>query len=233
MKKRILSFGLFLTIIVVSWTNAIPTTFSNTEMIADWERFESPRSPGTNQDFWVASGSNLVYNSNAGQALVSDFSVDGDFSFSTRIVNSGDNDRYGLVFGFTDSANHYRLSWEGGGFREINDDIGLQLIREVGGTSVSLDTLNVLWANGLEYDLTVSRTGSQISMQVVQVNNSNVIRDTTVTDTTFLNGKVGLWNDSQVTIYSNVTLDTNAVPEPSSLAMVLIGAFGLIFYKRK
>src|SRR5688572_25026538 len=107
--------------------------FTPTEMDTNWLRFTDPIATN-NVDSWTPSGAFLDYTTNNGQTLASNFIVSGDYVFSARIQSTGtDNDRYGLVFNFTDPANNYRFSWEGGGLAEVGGLRGMNLMRESGG----------------------------------------------------------------------------------------------------
>lgn len=213
--------------------------FTPTEMDTNWLRFSSPMG-ATNVDSWTPSGAFLDYTTNNGQTLASNFTVSGDYVFSTRIQPTGtDNDRLGLVFNFTDPANNYRFSWEGGGFADSTLR-GLNLIRESGGASTSLFTLaSTFWAANTAYDVTITRTGSDIGLLVQRVSDSAIIANTTVSDATFASGRIGLWTDSQTTRFSAVTLaiPNAAAPEPGTLALLggvgVIGSVGIVARRRK
>src|SRR5262249_15157257 len=122
---------------------------SPTEALANWSKVEDPYAH-FNVDWWKVTGANsenLDYDNvppgraadPIGQALVSNFTVTGDFTFSARVTSlHTDDDIFGLVFGYKDSNNHYRLSWDGGGFEEVDNHRGLHLVREVGGVATVL-----------------------------------------------------------------------------------------------
>jgi len=218
---------------------AIAGTLSASDIVNDWVRFPDPRA-SSDFDAWTVFDSDTIrYTENRGQTLASDFIVDGSFSFKSRIQNVGDDDRYGLVFGFQDAANNYRLSWEGrfanGGFAEADGSRGLSLIREVGGITTSLFNLDTtVWQNNAAYDITVQRLGSDIGFSIEEVGNG-IIASTTVTDTTFTSGRLGLWNSSQRTDYTMLTF--TPTPEPSALLGLLtlggVGACGALLKRRQ
>src|SRR5581483_3577721 len=108
-----------------------------------------------------------------GQGLVSDFTQSGDFTFSARVQSLyTDDDIFGLVFGYQDPNNHYRLSWDGGGFEEADNHYGLHLIRELNGTATTLywpsSPTGLKWAPDVAYDITVGRAGDTISINIDQ-----------------------------------------------------------------
>lgn len=203
--------------------NAAPITASYA--LTHWLRAPSPMD-GANVDAWTLSGSSIFYNDNTGQTLASDVVVGSDFSFSSDLRATSDDDRYGLVFGFQDAANNYRFSWEcncaNGGYAEVTTPAtrGLNFIREVGGVSVNLfNAPTLFWHQNTTYDVTVFRRGATIGFDVEQVGGGSIASGT-FTDTTFLAGRVGLWNSSQATTYSNIDL---TVPEPGTFALLGVG----------
>ncbi len=217
---------------------AVAGTFnvSPTEAFDNWTREASPWRDSVNEDAWTVSGSQLQYTHNVGQSLISDFSLSGDFNFTSRIQSlDGDDDRFGLLFGYQDSQNNYRFSWEGdftnGGVSEADGSRGLSLIREVNGTSASLFNLSSNWLRNTPYDITVSRVDDAIGFEVKDLSGS-IVASTSVVDTTFTEGKLGLWNTSQRTGYSNIEVDVGSVPEPTGLLAIAIVGVGLCLRRR-
>ena len=210
--------------------------FTASDVVSNWLPYPDSLD-GLNTWAWSVSGSAVYYGSNDGQALVSNFAQSNSFSFSTRIMaNNSDDDRYGLTFGFQNSLNNYRFSWEGnfynGGYAEADGSRGLSLIKEVGGVSTSLINLSsTFWQNGVSYDVTVYRSGNNIGMTVQQVGGGTVA-SWQGTDTTFMSGAVGLWNASQNTFYSNIALNT-PVPLPGALLLFGPGLVGLAALRRR
>ena len=228
MQRIILSF---LVLFICAAVPGYAYTLTASNVLSTWTHYTSPMTTAS-ANAWAVSGSSVLYNSNTGGTLASDFSITGNFIFKVRIASyDTDNDRYGLVFGFTDVNNNYRMSWENAGYAEADSSRGLSLIREVGGTSVSLNNIVLYWGTNVAYDVTVYRSGDYIGMQVVRVSDSVVIRDIAVVDTTFMSGRVGLWNDSQPTIYSNIEL---IIPEPGTFVLTGCVLFLVaLFYSKK
>ena len=226
-------------LVMVGWigqqTQADAATFSVSaaEAFNNWGREPDPIR-GSNTDDWIVSASELrcTGNAHSGQSLVSDFTLSEDFSFTSRIQNRDtDDDRYGLIFGYQDPNNNYRFSWErrggNGGIPEADNSRGLSLIREVGGASTSLFNLpSTYWVQNTPYDVTVFRLGDEIGFEVKEVGGT-VVASTSITDTTFLSGEIGLWNTSQRTRYSNLEYTTD-VPEPTAVLASLGLALGLL-----
>ncbi len=219
---------MFVCILMLALTSASAAPIAASDALATWVKTTSPY--GYNTNSWTTSGTNLYYSSNTGQSLVTPFSHSYDFAFSVRMWSGDtDNDRYGVLFGFSDYLNHYRLSWEGGGYAEDGGYRGLQLIREVNGVAVVLDTLASYWAANVVYTFNVYRTGNTIGYSVVRVSDNVTIRSFSVVDTTIMSGQIGIFNDSQITYYSNMDL---VVPEPSSMLMALMGLVLLLSWRR-
>ncbi len=202
---KVLKFcnALFFFLVLVScvWIHADAIAAST--IVNNWTRYASVVNGSTNTNNWSVSGSTINYTSNNGGTIASNYTVANDFSFSSDVkAITSDNDRYGVVFGFQDAENNYRISWEGGGladhgFRNLN------FIKEVGGTATSLYTLATNWKLNEVHTLTVSRTGNNISMSV------SGVASQTFTDTTFMTGRVGLFTLSQTTNFASVNLTQN------------------------
>ena len=127
------------------------------------------------------------------------------------------------MFGFSDVLNHYRLSWEGGGYTEVHSApaTGLSLVREVNGVSTALYNLNVLWAINASYDMTVGRSGNTVFFSVVRVSSNTTVAQGSFADTTFASGRVGIFADSQTSRFAN--LDLTTTPEPSTSLLLCAG----------
>lgn len=200
----------FFILMLIAWVcihaPVYAVSISASSVISNWTRATSPVSGAT--DSWTTSGTAVYYTTNNGSSIISNFTASGDFDFSTRIWNSGDNDRYGVVFGWQNVDNHYRMSWEGGGQAD-GTFRGLQLIREVNGVATALYTSSGYWANATQYDVKVFRTGSNVGMYITRVSDGAVMANVSVADNNFTSGKVGLWNSSQVTYYDNLQYNDN------------------------
>lgn len=166
-----------------------------------------------------------------------------------------DNDILGLVFGWQGEFNHYRLGFgQGGefGVRDITGRQGLFLIREVDGKSKTLFSWDSnFWVDDALYDFNISRVkdelrvsvdglmrsseGSQSGSQATAEDTTAVsqVLSTTVTDDTFLNGRVGVYTESQASVFNGLTVDgSSPVPTPAPLTLILAGLSGLLLTRR-
>lgn len=188
---------------------------------------------------WAVTSLNRVTNGyNWGGTKVSDFTVSGDFEFSSVLHPQTDNDVMGLVFGWQDVDNTYLLSWGGGGvgvgglegFGEWN---GPMLTRFVDGVAVELAGSDTpLWSHPGDYEFSIERDGDSILVTIAD--ESGTYFDTSVIDSSFMTGAVGLMTFSQHADFSNTSFATpggtdQVVPEPASIAtwsfLALIGLF--------
>jgi PEP-CTERM motif len=199
-------------------------------------------------------------------AIVSDFTSVGDFNFTGSLFMPNDSDVAGLLWGFQDPNNHYRLSWDSSGrvkrvgltdgpyerpdlLAGPNPDRpgskGLSIVKEVNGVSTFLAT-NILlrWQKSVSYSYRVRRTGSNLFVSLLQ--GQQTLFSTTITDTTFMSGKVGFNTAGVEVFYGNTrftgTLGTSqlqaartatSVPEPTTLLGVgLAMGLGAAFKKK-
>ena len=210
--------------------SAVPITGAT--IIADWTRGPDPTT-GQPFDNWIAIGAGVRYTvASQGQAIFSDFTTAGDYTFTSRVTGLSGDDMFGLVFNYTDSSNGYWLAFTGGPIFGRN---GILFTREVGGTETALFANAALnWATGQAYDLTVGRSGNTIFFNIDQVGVGNVAAFSIV-DTTFLGGSVGLFTASQDADFVNIDFSTQMapVPEPSSGLLLLSALAGLIYFRRK
>ncbi len=221
MNSRTVSVAAALLVVLSASAQADPIT--STEAVTNWSRQDSPI-VDSNTDVWTDNSPFIDYIFNSGGSLISDFTQDTDFTFSADITNlDTDNDRYGIVFGWQDSQNHYRVSWERGGLSD-NGFRGLNFLREVNNTVTNLFTTNINWQLGEVYDVTAGRSGSSIFFNIVRESDSAIIASQSVVDTTFTTGNVGLFTRSQRTRFGD--LDFSVIPEPSTLT--LLGIAGVL-----
>jgi len=188
-----------------------------------WTNEQSP-ARGSTAPWTSNSGTEASHISNGNSALISDFTLDGNFNFSGFLQPvGGDDDLVGLVFGWQDHLNHYRLGWENGqvnnGFDDISGASGMFLVREVAGTSTILFQQETFWQPNTSYDFSVGRIGSDISFSLNGIEQS-------FNDTNFMSGHVGLYTESQSANFGELSV-TTSVPEPSTLAILGLGLLGL------
>jgi hypothetical protein len=237
------------TALIVLFSSMIPVT-SHAAIIApetilnDWASTAEPILGRNNASWGMLDANTLTNGGNYSGVKVSDFSLDGDFSFTASITLRFDNDLAGIVFGWQDVGNSYYLSWGGGGFHEgypgwngFGDWDGPQLTRFDDGVATTLVAQQQpLWTSG-EYDFTASREGNLLKVSLTQ--GAMTYFSTSVEDDTFLSGRVGIGTFSQGIRLSQAQLTggggtDQAVPEPSTLAVWLVlGAVGLAAMRRR
>lgn len=202
-----------------------------------WLALEGP-SNGRNTDVWVGlRGQAPEKRGNSSGSLVSDFELFGDFLFSgyfsPTTVNYDDNDIIGIIFGWQDAENHYRLGWSQTQRPNTDDDkaiaditgrTGLFLIREVAGVSQTLFNISDLfWQDDAQYSFDVRRVANQLDLNF----GGNVF---SVTDSTFTSGHVGVYTESQTGRFWGLNVsDTSisALPRPVSEPGAFMFASGL------
>ena len=234
----------------------------------DWQDYVSPSSGRlSTQDVWVGLENNTPTKlGNSSGALVSNFDVTGDFSFSGSFSPTfadnqscfqentcNDDDIIGLVFGWVDADNHYRLGWSQGGVSDITGREGLYLVREENGRSTTLFNLaNLYWVDNQTYDFTIQRTGEELSFslfgdtsssqgtQTASIlgvadlqNTSESLINHSITDSTFLTGGLGVFTESQTGTFSleNITGSIVEVAAPSTA--LLFGIWALLAIRRQ
>lgn len=203
-----------------------------------WSQEGGP-SNGRNTGTWIGlKGQTPEKKGNSSGALVSDFYLQGDFTYSgyasPTSAEFDDNDIIGLVFGWQDEQNHYRLGWtqnqrpgtdDDQAYADITGRTGLFLIREVNGVSNTLFNIaDLFWQDDFIYNFEVSRADSLLNI---------MFGDTSFSyeDTAFVNGHVGIYTESQtarfgqlkVVVPDKVPEIAVNVAEPSAIVMFLSG----------
>ncbi len=180
----------------------------------------------------LGGGGQAVTTDNGYGSLISDFSLSGDFVYSGTVTPTfsatgyNDNDTLGIVFGWADIENHYRLGWTQPGnlFDNGTGDQGMFLVREQGGVSTSLFQIDNFWDDNIAYDFVIERSGSNISFDL-----NGVMQ--TISDTSFMSGMVGVYSESQSVSFTNLAVNT--VPEPTTILLFGIGLLGFAGVSRK
>jgi hypothetical protein len=185
------------------------------DVVANWTTEPAPQwNQAPEANVWVLVPGGVAQLMNGADTRVSDFGFSGDFTFTGifRAIpepdSDQDDDNMGVVFGWQDESNHYRLGWEGGGFGDNGDEFdpfidegasgahGVWLVREQAGVATVLFELpGEFWVPETDYGFMVSRTGDEISFEITE--GMTVIASTTVIDTTFPSGSIGIYGESQ------------------------------------
>ncbi len=191
---------------------------------AQWSHQAGPSNDLTTGNWVGVKGQAPEKHSNSSGALVSDFRVFGDFLFSGYFSPTrrefDDNDIVGLVFGWQDPKNHYRLGWtqtqrpgtdDDKSFTDITGRTGLFLIREVNGKSETLFNIKDLyWEDNASYSFNIKRVANQLELNF----GGNVF---SVTDSTFFSGHLGVYTESQTAKFWNLKAEgkTSLLPPQS------------------
>lgn len=184
-------------------------------------------------------------------AIDGDFRFSGVFSSVEWLNNSGlpyrDNDPLGIVFGWQDVDNHYRLGISGGnhkGFvfdRGSSSEKGLVLIREQDGVDkVLFNRPNIIYDVNRSYSFEVGRKGDEIFFSIMgdfhndKAENgadidSDVLISFQVTDLTFQQGAFGVYSVSTPGSFEDLRLVTTPLPPT---VLMLVSAFCLIGFRR-
>jgi hypothetical protein len=194
-------------------------------IVSNWGRYDGV--VGGNTTTWSANGSILASkNNNSSGTIASDFTTSTSYSFSGFFWGVGDNDLFGVVFGFQDADNTYALTWGGGGVHDWN---GLGLVKVVNGSASVLTTITgapaknpIQWTKSEGYAFKITQNGNQIEAHVY--NDNGDCLEVSVIDDTYLTGKIGMTVYSQKAEYAGIDYTPAQVPVPGA---VLLGCMGL------
>lgn len=254
MKKSILiAAAVCKTIVIAAFLGAPNLGYASLITVSTdkWSSVAAPSSGRlSTEDVWIRTEDGTPTKSgNSSGTLVSDFRVKDDFSFSgifsptfasnhscEKENTCNDNDIIGLVFGWQDVDNHYRLGWNQGkqGKSDVTGRDGLFLVREIEGKSKTLINYDsTFWVDEAVYEFSISRTGSTLALNIVgltqnfegdqsatvpstqiasSVNTrtratSNVQSiDISVIDDTFTSGNLGVYTESQTGFFKSLNV---------------------------
>ncbi len=206
---------------------------------------------------------------NSSGSLISNFSFVGDFLFTGEMTatfadnqacgtsndnSCDDNDLMGIVFGWQNDANHYRLGWGQGGINDITGKNGLFFIEEKNGKSNTIEHWeNLFWQEDETYVFEINRkgnalnislngtgrstAGSQGSDPTLASNNaspSQVAINYIVDNDTWLSGNVGVYTESQTAFFANLTAEgLIEVSEPFLFGLVSCGIVFLLARRKR
>ncbi len=236
--------------VAIATVNAVP--FSATQLLNEWTQENNPHSD-SNTGAWGQSNGTLI--SPDSGLLLSDFVVNGDFTFSGRMrTTSADDDIMGFTFGFQDSANNYRFAWDSfdnnSGFGDGLGTNGVSNVSAIPGGVHGIRLLKEVASNNtfhfqdpgpngarqyernVSYDFVVQRQGNNVSFTLDEVGGGNLV-NINFNDSTFLNGRLGLYTSSQPALFENIDIEIGSVPEPSSILLFGLAAGFLALRKRK
>ncbi len=226
-------------------------------------------------DTWSGLHSNTPKKlANSSGALISNFTTSGDFQYSGMFMPTfaqnpscegentcDDDDILGLVFGWQDASNHYRLGWSQGdgtnasGVTDITGKTGLFLVKEQDGISNTLANWDSdFWLENIDYTFSIARIADSISFMIegVMQNISGVQGafppvtpasgvdksiNFSLVDTTFSSGRVGVYTESQTAVFKSLNVSIPApvvdVIAPATLGLAMLGGLALIVNRRK
>lgn len=196
-------------------------------------------------------------------SLISDLVLTGDSIFSGSFMAPNDNDIIGLLWGYQDKDNHYRLSWGSGrvnrgtlgtGPYERPDlPSGQSYPNEIGSAGLTITAIvngqknflysdfKLRWERNQIYDFSINRSQNDL---IISIKTSlGTIFSNVFTDNNFLSGKVGFNTAGVEVLYgkinlTNLTTDkiasSTAIPEPVTLIGTLTAiGFGTFFKQKK
>lgn len=214
---------------------ALAPAFAATPDTNTWLRSAAERS-SDNQRWTLGVGSAAGILNGYG-ILYSPTDLMGDVEFTGTMTSIGtDNDIMGVVFGFQDNNNYYRMGWEDGGFADASSERDFWLVKEVAGVRTTLFTSNDEWVEQRPYDFRIARNGGNLEFSIFDTLTMSTIISQTVADMSFMTGAFGVYTESQAASFTN--LETNAlgaapVPVPAALPLMAGGLAGIGALRRR
>lgn len=220
----------------------------------------------SDKDVWTNLGSNTpTKTANSSGSLVSNFVLSEDFVFSGNFIptfannascvkandnSCNDNDLLGIVFGWQNEQNHFRLGWGQGGINDITGRNGLFLIREINGLSSTLKHWSdIYWQENEEYFFSVERNGNDLAIglrgrardsvgtqginaQETLASPKDIDISYRLTDDSFLSGRIGLYTESQTAVFKMLSAHGTVLVSEPAVGVLLLAGFIFLFFRR-
>lgn len=194
-----------------------------------------------NQSGTSTTGEDYVHiHGNGDLAVLTDYTLATPFDFSGHAYAPSDDDIFGVLFGYVDGFNNYRISWTGGEDHDWEAGRkygGLMLVKEVDGKGETLwRDPDLMWLAGVEYNFWLHVEYDQVGFELRE--GSTVLADFTVAgDFAEVNGRAGVFTRSNPAKFYNLSdqplAPLVATPLPGGLPLLLGGAGMLWFAKRR
>ncbi|WP_425091442.1 hypothetical protein [Tropicimonas sp. S265A] len=211
----------------------------------DWINADDPIKE--NQSGTSATGDGFVnIYGNGDLAVVTNEIVSSPFDFSGTIYAPEDDDILGLVFGYENGFNNYRITWTGGEDHDWEAGRrfgGLMLVSEDEGvTDVLWRDESLLWSARVEYDFSLSVATDRISFELREAG-ASLTGFSVGGDFSGVAGRVGVFTRSNGASFFNLD-DAPLPPLPSAAATplavtplpgglpLLLGGAGLLLWVR-
>lgn len=207
------------------------TVLNPSDVLDDWTAGANPIT-GADPGSWTLTGSGLGGGYSHAQSLVSDFSATGPFSFSVSSQHT-DANHFGVLWGFQDQDNHFRMNWGPSEFT---------IERELGGISTVLYSSTMSFVDGAHYAFSLEATGSGYDVMVSE--GSTALFHHSFLDSTFETGQVGvydsycwgsgMWTDFDFDQYVPTPSAAPSVPDSATtLPLLGLSLMGLMALRRK
>lgn len=220
---------LFTAMVLIGFGSATQAATLDT---SNWTEAKSPSFNALSGNGWSTAGTSAGIGRKF-STLVSDYGTDGDFTFSGQMrhksTNAKGDGNMGVVFGWTDEDNHYRMGWEyfdteptepWPGDVGSSEQHGFWLIRETAGMdSVLVNIADLFFEFDVTYDFSIERDGDDILYSLFE--DGTKLAAGVITDTTYMSGKVGVYAERNASTFDN--LDLKPIPLPGTLPLLAGG----------
>ncbi|MEM8579636.1 MAG: hypothetical protein AAGF50_00375 [Pseudomonadota bacterium] len=194
-----------------------------------------------NQSGTSTTGSDYVHiHGNGDLAVLTDYTLATPFDFSGHAYAPADDDIFGVLFGYVDGFNNYRISWTGGEDHDWEAGRrygGLMLVEESNGEATTLwRDPDLMWLAGVEYNFWLHVDYEEVSFELREGN--EVLADFSVFgDFTDVDGRAGVFTRSNAVSFYNLSdqplAPLHVTPLPGGLPLLLGGAGLLLIRKRR